>query len=227
MYLTNLNLKFKPVLKDRFFHNQFEYSVSFHLREAHGLRHLNHEDIDTMLDWITSRSGYYASLSSQHLARARSVTPEVRANLHGAVDFFTSIRTPHKLAVTTHRGTVFFNDFAIIGQLAKLPGVKITDARQAQIDRPLNTVLLNNPRHQLRTYFKFFKLTTEQKRNLAQFIKNQPEMRASPGLNQWFDTSYSRLQDYHFVDHQSQGDLLLLSLIAPGAVRKTLDIQAR
>lgn len=227
LYLTNSNLKFKPVLKDRFFHNQFEYSVTFHLREAHGLRRLNHEDIDTMLDWISGRSSYYSTFSMQHEARSKSITPEVRANLHTAVDFFTTVSVPHKLAVTTHRGTVFFNDLDMVDQLSNLPGVAITDARQAQIDRPANTVLLNNPKHTHRTYFKFFKITAEQKRNLAQFFQNQTEIRLSPGLKEWFNTPYSRLQDYHFIDHTGTGALLMLSLVVPSAIRKTLQIQAR
>lgn len=225
--MTNLNLKFKPVLKDRFFHNQFEYSVSFRLREAHGLRSLNHEDIDVMLDWISSRSSYYSTFSMQHEARSKSITSEVRANLHNAVDFFTTVTVPHKLAVTTHQGTVFFNDLSIVDQLNNLPGVTVTDARQARINRPPNTVLLNNPRHSHRTYFKFFKITAEQKRNLGQFFQNQTEIRLSPGLKEWFDTPYSRLQDYHFIDHQGSGALLMLSLVVPGAIRKTLEIQAR
>ena len=225
--MTNLNLKFKPVLKDRFFHNQFEYSVSFHLREAHGLRRLNHEDIDVMLDWIAGRSSYYSTFSMQHEARSKSITSEVRDNLHCAVDFFTTVTVPHKLAVTTHRGTVFFNDLSILDQLADLPGVTITDARQANIDRPPNTVLLTAPQHTHRTYFKFFKITAEQKKNLVQFLRNQTGIRSSPGLKEWFNTPYSRLQDYHFIDHQGSGALLMLSLVVPGATRKTLEIRAR
>lgn len=180
-----------------------------------------------MLDWIKSRTNYLSGMSAFQSARAQAVTPAVRDNLHRAVDFFTGLTVSHKLSVTTHQGTVFLNDLELIEQLRNLPGVRIVEVRQALIDRPAGTVLLNNPEHQHRSYFKFVKITADQKRNLKQFFTNQTEIRMSPSLITWFDSPFHRVQDYHFIDHNGSGDLIMLGLIAPGLIRKTLQIQAR
>jgi hypothetical protein len=50
LYLTNLNLKFKPVVKDQLFYGRFRYCVSFILQEVSCMRgDLNHEFITTMI----------------------------------------------------------------------------------------------------------------------------------------------------------------------------------
>ena len=50
LFLTNLNLKFKPVVKDRLFYDQYTYCIGFHLDEVSCLRELNHQYIDVIID---------------------------------------------------------------------------------------------------------------------------------------------------------------------------------
>jgi hypothetical protein len=221
LYLTQQHQEFKPVLKDRLFHNTWQYSVSFELKEAHCLRSANHQRIDVVLDWIAG------NISTWRQSRANTITDELRRNLHATKDFFTDLAEPHKLTVTVHSGTLFVNDTAVIARLAALPGVRITECRQAQINRPTGTILLTNPEHTHRSYFKSIKLTQEKKHQLEQFFLNQVTVRRSPGFVEWFKTPYVRLQDYYFIDHLGESDLIMLALMAPGLVRKTLQIQAR
>jgi hypothetical protein len=221
LYLTQQIQEFKPVFKDRLFYNAWQYSVSFDLREAHCLRAVDHKQIDTVLDWIATTAVSWR----QH--RADAITTDLKQNLYAAKDFFASLTEPHKLTVTVHSGNLFVNDLSIVKRLSKLAGVKITECRQAQINRPAGTILLTNPTHTHRSYFKSTKLTANQKRQLEQFFNNQQSIRCSPGFTEWFSTPYVRTQDYYFIDHLGEGDLIMLSLIAPGLIRKTLEIQAR
>jgi hypothetical protein len=98
---------------------------------------------------------------------------------------------------------------------------------QAQIDRPKNTIRLRNPQHQHRGYFKRLKLTLDQKNHLINFFINQEEhIRLSPALVTWVDQQFLRTQDYFFIDYDEESWLLMLGLIHPGLIRKTVDLIA-
>jgi hypothetical protein len=99
---------------------------------------------------------------------------------------------------------------------------------QAQVVRPKNTIQLQNPRHQFRTYFAMCKLTADQRINLEEFLITQSaHVRLSPGLARWVDTSFNRTQDYFFVDYNTETWLTMLSLVRPGLVRRTVQIVAK
>jgi hypothetical protein len=96
---------------------------------------------------------------------------------------------------------------------------------EAVIDRPKNTILLKNPQHQFRSYFKITKITSDQKDMLINFLNNQRAgIRVSPALETWITGKFHRTQDYFFVDHNEMSWLTMLSLVHPGIIRKTLQI---
>ena len=84
----------------------------------------------------------------------------------------------------------------------------------------------SGPKHKFRSYFKFGKITEKEKENLINFLINQhTHMRISPALWDWVNApKFSSLQDYYFIDYDSETWLTMLSLIRPGAVRKTMQI---
>ena len=228
MFLTKTAPTFKTVLKDQLFYGQWKYSFSFYLHEAHCLRDLNHENIDLKLDWIKEIAQSRATANSFAAALSRNrITQPIRQAVHSVAQVLLDTTHAYKLVVSTHTVAVYSDHTELFDQLESL-GVGVDPQRRcAQVDRDKDVILLTNPQHTHRSYFRYATVTATEKANLRKFLLNQPDIRISPGLRTWFDQRYLRTQDYHFIDHNNTGELLLLSLVRSGLVRKTHTILPR
>jgi hypothetical protein len=223
---------FKPVVKDLLFYSQFEYCIRFHLQEVNCLRTLDHEQIDRMIerriawrrvDQTLTHSKFNAPVTilSNQLNKITETTVE---NLHTLAEALLTTPAAFKLVVSAFTSYVYTNDLTLINTVSKLPGVANIEYSQAVVNRPKNTIQLQNPKYQWRSYFKIGKLTAEQKTQLVNFLANQPDIRISPALKKWINLKFTRTQDYFFIDYNEPAWLTMLSLVTPGLIRKTLQI---
>lgn len=234
-YLTNPAPPFKPVDKDRLFYDQFEYCIGFQLAEISVLRELDHACIDDMIArrkqwreiaqqrWINGKQKHGTIMSRSW----RDITAQTQADLHSLAEVLLTTTMPYKLVVSVNQGYVYTNELTLINQLEAMPELSNKTYTQARIIRPKNTIQLNNPGHEFRTYFRAIKLSAQEKQTLVDFLQNQQgHARMSPGLKNWVHDPFTRTQDYFFVDHNSSSWLSMLSLVRPGIIRKTLQIVA-
>jgi len=234
--LTNSNLRFKPVIKDRLFYNRFEYSIGFTLQEANALRDLRHDQIDLTMqrrqEWIEiahqrwHKTGTILGRQHNIISRRRTeITDKTTEDLHELAELLLTTTADYKLVVSVNQGHVYTNDLNLIDQLNQLDFLTRKYYSQAQINRPENTIRLKNPQHQYRSYFKITKLTAGQKDQLMDFLHNQQDLvRVSPALQRWIDQPFNRTQDYFFVDYDTSSWLTMLALVNPGLIRKTMQI---
>lgn len=226
------NLEFKPVTKDRLFYNRFQYCLGFYLNEATCLRELDHAKIDDLIKrrkqwqevaqqrWINGRQN--TTILSR---RWSDITETTVMNLHSMADMLLKSTVDYKLVVSVHQGYVYSNDLMLLSQLDSMPELTWKTRTQAQVDRPQNTIRLKKSNYNFRSYFRPLHLSTEQKQQLTNFLKTQQNfVRTSPAMNQWLSDPFTRLQDYYFVDHDSEQWLTLISLVTPGLIRKTMQI---
>jgi hypothetical protein len=96
------------------------------------------------------------------------------------------------------------------------------------IDRPLDTIRLRDSKYTQRTYLREQAVSAEQRQRLRDFFNNyQDSIRLCPSLNKWIVYATGRrIFGYYFVDHDDDGWLVLLNLLQPGLVRKTVQIIA-
>jgi hypothetical protein len=147
--------------------------------------------------------------------------------LHELADVLLSSPTEFKLVVSANQGYVYTNDSSLVDSLDCMPALIYKSYTQAQISRPKNTVKLKKSQHQYRTYLKTTNLTSQQKEHLENFLISQYQLvRLSPALQRWIDRPFTRLQDYFFVDHDSESWVTMLNLVVPGVARKTMHIVA-
>jgi hypothetical protein len=153
------------------------------------------------------------------------ITEEVEQNLYDFADILRNSGVDLKLVVSSNCGWVYTNSLELIGELKPMRMLTGKKYSEAVIDRPKNTILLKNPQHQFRSYFKITKITSDQKDMLINFLNNQRAgIRVSPALETWTTSAFHRTQDYFFVDHDEMSWLTMLSLVHPGIIRKTLQI---
>lgn len=224
--MTNLNLKFKSVVKDQLFYNQYEYCFGFTLAEANVMRGLKHKLIDDRLDqrieWREIARKRWRSSAVSH--GWNEITSQIREDLHSVCDVLSGVDC--KLVVSTHFGWVYTNDINLVDHLRQVKCLRNKTYTQATINRPKNTILLKNSRYSSRSYFYNIKLTVDEKEILKNFFVNQQEyIRTSPSFAHWlYESPYYRIQDYYFIDYTGEQWLTMLSLIRPGLIRKTQTI---
>lgn len=237
LYLTNSNLKFKPVVKDRLFYDRYEYCLKFHLDEVSCLKELNHQYIDIIIErrrqWREislqrwTNTTWAANHSKTIIARrSKEITDLDVENLHALTDHLLKTPADFKLITSVSYAWIYTNDIQLLEELTELRFLLYKQYTQAIIDRPKDTIKLRNPQHQFRSYLKSVKLTDIEKTQLCNFFNNQPDIRISPALAHWIEDRWYRTQDYFFIDHNSQSWLLLLALVKPGIIRKTSELIA-
>ena len=233
-----MTLKFKSIVKDRLFYDRFQYCISFGLTEISCLRdqELDCVRIRNMLDrrkqWREVAQQRWVTLGQKHNAqqpiltrRWNEITDEVEQNLYDFADLLRNSGTDFKLVVSTNYGWVYTNSLELISQLKPMRMLTGKKYSKAVIDRPKNTILLKNPRHRFRSYFKITKITSQQKDMLINFLNNQQSsIRIGPALATWTTSAFHRTQDYFFVDHNEMSWLTMLALVHPGIIRKTQQI---
>lgn len=233
--MTKLTQPFKLVVKDRLFYDRFQYCISFGLTEISCLRD---QDLDcARIRHMLDRRKEWRDIAQQrwniigqkpNVQQSRlwnEITEEVEQNLYDFADILRNSGVGLKLVVSSNCGWVYTNSLELISQLKSMRMLTGKKYSKAVIDRPKNTILLKNPQHQFRSYFKITKITSQQKDILINFLNNQQSsIRISPALGEWITSAFHRTQDYFFVDHDEMSWLTMLSLVHPGLIRKTQQI---
>ena len=233
--MTNLNLKFKTVYNDQLYYGQFQYSINFQLQECWVFRYTtDHTDIDQRLkrqqEW---RERIRQRWPADQLNRYHSdITDTVRNRVHSMADVIRSIKDPYKIVVENRHMRVYTNDIDLIETISDLDYIHYRKLSQVVVNRPKDTVLLKNPQHCYRSYFKEAKISIDDKQLIKQFLTNQPCIRLGQGLQDWLndsDVKYSSkyTRDYFFVDYSHESWLTMLALVRPGLIRKTANIIAK
>lgn len=220
------------------FYDCFRYCIGFGLAEISCLREqeLDCARISKMIErrkqWREVAQQRWVTFGQKHNAQQtivtrqwNEITKEVEQNLYDFADILRNSGVEFKLVVSTDYGWVYTNSVELITQLKPMRMLTGKKYSEAVIARPKNTIKLQNPQHQFRSYFKITKITNQQKDMLVNFLNNQQaSIRISPALQDWINSVYHRTQDYFFVDHNEMSWLTMLSLVHPGLIRKTQTI---
>lgn len=226
------NIKFREVAKDRWFYDQWQYSMTFCLQEATCLRDLDHKSIDQTLEnrrkWrqIQQQRWQRGQTILVNTLNFQDITEQISQDLHAVADMLLNSQCKFKSVVSINTAWIYTNDLKLLKQLSNLSCIKHVGFSQAVIKRSRNVILLKNSQYHHRSYFRMQKLTGQQKQTLVKFLENhQSFVRLSPSLENWLMDGFLRTQDYFFVDHKDIGWLTMLSLVSPNSIRKTMQIE--
>jgi hypothetical protein len=213
-------LTFKPTFKDRLFYDKYRYSMAFRLMHAQLLRSWHHAALDEVIEYRNNPGSYSW--------RSRTVDPGQKVALHNFIDIRDELEE-HKIVLFHNHVYIYTNSQPDLEKLADLQYISHCYPTQAVINRPRDTILLTDPKYQYRTFLKERFLTPENMNNLSKFLLNRRDcFRVTDDLRR-------RLQEqnglytmsHYFVDHNDMKDLVMLQIVCPGIVRKTLTLQAK
>lgn len=224
------HLKFKSVASDRWFYDRWQRCIKFYLPEVSAIRGLPERDeiekiLHTRQKWRNDVRHRWPGLNT-FLGQDGIDQSQMMAVLDFA-DFLRKHDTDYKMVISVSWVWIYSNNLELIQKIQDLSYVKQVQLTEAVITRPRDCVVLKKSTNQWRSYFRSQRLDSEQKHSLKNFLQNQQDVRTSTALQQWLDTHYARSQDYYFVDHNGGGFEIMLNLVAPNIIRKTLPIVAK
>lgn len=137
-----------------------------------------------------------------------------------------AIDLPFKRIVYTDWQYFYTNHPEIFEALAKFPGVEHVSYQQAKLDQPRDVIVRKHSNYQWRSYFREAWYTGDQVHALGKFLLSRPDQFAMTAYwrRKWNAPKYMYITRSNFVDHRDQNDALLLQMVLPGCVRKTLPI---
>jgi len=218
-------LTFKTQIRNSLYYGQYEYAGRFYLENSSCLRNLDLEQVQSRI-----RYRKYNQLPSQ-----------ADFDIENILDLRE--RLTHNWAQPNKRISNYDDMYLYTNNLLQLQNIMSAQyltkksISRAQVSLPSNVILLKNPKHQYRTYFKEKWLEINHGVALAKFLLSRRDCYGyTPGF-EYHLTRYNKmptgnigrlcLRSHYFVDHDSPGDALMLSMICPGIVRKTLPIQTK
>lgn len=223
--MTNRTLDIKAVSKDRFFFDLYEYCFNFKLDELSALRELDHNHINRELDHKSMWRQRNPNFGGSWRGRRGEITAENRANCHALCDYLLA-QQDYKLVIYNDWGYVYSSDLAMLRNMEQVSYLRAVSMKRAVIDLPRDSILIKSSEHEWRSYFRAGRITDQQKESLRNFLHNQEDIRIGPGLKRFFTNTHNHhyINDNMFVDHNGQGIVMMLELILPKAIRKTLKL---
>ena len=215
-----LDIKTEP--RDRLYHRDYHYSAQFYLHSAAALRKLDHSKIDAYVAYRKESRGYYNGWREQ-------VTSGDEQKLHNVCNLFLGFKEPFKLMVYSNHVYFYTSCFEDIESVANHPDVAHFQVTKADVCLPHDVVLLKEPKHKYRTYLKERWIPNEQTPVLRKFLLSRENLYGFTPLFKNRLSTWDRFytMSHFFIDHNDPKDLLMLELVVPGLIRKTLPIQAK
>jgi hypothetical protein len=249
--LTDSNPEVELTSSDRLFYDRYQYSLRFRLDEFHCIRPWHDYDgnnVEELLEKIEqyrrrhhlrcnreiqynnnwTKPKYYKAFEKTN----REFQQQLERDLYPIVRLLWPVRADIKVVATTHWGYVYSDRLDLLKSIADMQAVCRPVIQQVVIDRPLNTIGLRNKQHNYRTYLRDLRVTESQRDQIQQYLAQQQDVRLCPSLKSWsqVDRAYPWLKNVawsrstFFFDHQGAADALMLEMMVPGIVRKTLEI---
>lgn len=247
LLLTASNPEVELTSSDRLFYDRYQYSLRFCLQEFHCIRPWHDyrgADVQELLQLIDQyqhkhylryRPGYLYNMVYGNLGKFAddsAYQQQVSQDLYPIVKLLWPHRANIRIVATHDWGYVYSNCLSILKLLADTQPKQTTRIQQAVIDRAPNTVGLRKKQHNYRTYFRDLRVTEDQRNQIQQYLAQQQDIRLCPSLKSWspvdrtypWVTNVAWSRSTFFFDHQGAADALMLEMLVPGIVRKTLEI---
>ena len=216
------NISVTKVDRNSLYFNKYVYSVYFYMQEVHAVKLYDHTMID---EWFEMRQNarrinYGGSWSSNY---RHAITDTVISDAKNAHDALKKLSN-YKLTTSWYNGYLYTNNIDEANEFLSNPGINVYKITQVNQSIPKDSMIIKSANHEQRTYFKGQRINTDLKTTLVNFLYSRKDIRLSPSFSEWSERKrLGYIQDNFFIDHNDDGFLMLLALVAPQLkVKKTL-----
>jgi hypothetical protein len=223
----NPGVKVKRKDTDRLFYDQYHYGIDLRMEDISCLRGLDKLPDDYRKDILSRYHQKYQWTYRYHDRLIQAARDRYKIELLCKLaELLNLYQTEIKLVVSGNCGYVYTNNIELLSVVLKDFPQHVRQLRQACIVRPRNTVSLHNSPHQFRTYFREKSINQTEKQQLLKFLQTQTEWRVSKSLKKQlrYQTHVLWLSRSYFIDHNTETEILMVNLIAPGILQKPMPI---
>ena len=213
--------------RDRLFFDQYQYRMQFYLRYAWCMRSFDHADLDRRLENYYGRyRGDVIGISTNAPSLADA---QQRGDLHDMCDLLRALPKSCKIMIQYDHVFLYTNELTTLEYMSRVEYIDRWLVGEAVVVYPKDTVMLVNPVNQYRTFLKSRWWDPDTSARVKKFLLGRQDLFRIPRA---FCEKLERpgrlaTRDHHFVDHDDPDLLLMLSLVCPGIINKTLPIQAK
>lgn len=204
--------------------DRYTFAVKFYLPHISSLRKLDPVQIDEALQYRQERNKNYAG-SWRYVSGSLPITETIIKNCHSFANYLLAKKTPYKFVIfDSHIGHFYSDVESEVQQLTQLHYIKILQTKKAIVDIPNDCILRKKSEYKHRMYIANQKLDIASKKNLQQFLMSRNDIKISPLFDEWIVNNFSHLYDSLFIDYNDAGFPMLLQLVAPVKIKKSLKI---
>lgn len=212
--------------RDRLFFDQYQYRMQFYLRYAWCMRSFDHSDLDRRLE---NYYGRYRGSGSSGTNAPSLADAQQRIDLHDMCGLLRALPESCKIMIQYDHVFLYTNDLTTLEDMSQVEYIDRCLIGEAVVVYPKDTVMLWNPVNQYRTFLKSRWWDPDTSARVKKFLLGRQDLFRIPRA---FCEKLERpgrlaTRDHHFVDHDDPDLLLMLSLVCPGIINKTLPIQAK
>ena len=214
---------FKSSPRSSLYYRDYCYATQFYIRDASSLRVLSHKHIDKYINIRYSNNNYSTRWGEP------GPDAEQLANLHDMCNRLLAFKESYKKMVYYNHVYIYTNSLEDLENVVSAPYVILGPVVQADVCLPENVVFLKEPKRKFRTYLKEKWIPEGQTPVLRKFLLNRTECYDFTPLFKTRLETWDRFytMSHFFIDHDDPKDLLMLNLVCPGLIRKTMPIQAK
>lgn len=210
--------------RDRLYFDKWQYSIAVYQPRIGDLRGLDVEKVKATINWRRhTSSGWWRD----------RYTTEVIENLHHSLDVLVNETCEFKATFSGDWVNFYTNDVDFINRFsAACPYARIRYVKQALVTDPKDVLILAEPKYSFRSYMRGSWINESTIDQLRNFIKAQGTNLAPCGALRSFLTvrkGYQQhwLASHYFVEYNDPGYTVMLDLILPRRIRKTLPVVKR
>lgn len=205
------------------YYKQYHHCLVCWMPEGNMLRKLTHQGIDHNIYW---RNNF---LQNWRARTGPTTVSELHTKwLHEMCDLITAIKTPYKKILCNNALWFYTNHPEDFSAVLAHPGTTLIEHKQADVCLPPDCVLLKEPKHKYRTYFRERWLEDDELAAVRRYFKSRADQfRFGPGFAQLLKGHRMWMAAHYFVDHNDEKDTVFMNLACPRLVKKTLPIRAR
>lgn len=224
--MSKIDLTIRQEPRDRLFFDQYQYRMQFYLRYAWCMRSYDHADLDRRLQ---NYYGRYRGVGAFGTNAPSTANSQQQADLHNMCDLLRALPASCKIMIQYDHVFLYTNELNTLKDMSQVAYLDRQLIGQAVVVYPKDTVMLLNPVNQYRTFLKSKWWDLDTSTRVKKFLLGRQDLFRIPRA---FCEKLERpgrlaTRDHHFLDHNDPDLLLMLSLVCPGIINKTLPIQAK
>jgi hypothetical protein len=210
----------KIITRPALYFGKYQYCLNFYLPEASLLRGLNVRSIRTRVEWLNCIRPNILAVSPADVKNIIKVCNEIR-----------SFKSNYKLTVSSNRAYFYTNDLEDIDTLSSRYSKISHTITQIQVEGDKNIILLKNPKHKYRSYFRDRFIIDDNSLILREFLLKRNDVFF---INRGLLRRYTKDVGYRcylfrtdYIEYDNSDDIKLLDWVIPNLIRKTFPIKAK